>query len=204
MEEYFSLFTPHLHHPAAACRRSGTWLEMLPKKNKEKSRVEKIQKPKQSHIGPNKRSSQWHIPVCRFHCRCNDSWENSSRDELAGYKSPLLQDISTRPNPASFLPLFVAELYECLCARGARGRACSCVCRCLCARAYWNVEDHHLNPYHGIWFHYGLAHWFVTEQWAIFKTWTDRALFPLSASHPLSTCLPRTTSSICAIRAQRG
>lgn len=103
--------------------------------------MEKTIPSKQSHIRPNKRSSQWHSPLCHHHCRCNDSWENSSRDELAGYKSPLLQDISPKLS-LLFLRVF-AEVYECLL---ARGRAWLCVCVSVCG----NTVDHYLNIYHRI------------------------------------------------------
>lgn len=123
--------------------------------------------------------------VCHHNCRCNDSWENSSRDELAGYKSPLLQDSCMRQNQTCSLVLF-AEVYECLWPRGG-------VWLRACVYRYFNLYQ---DPF--CWFLCSLDHWFVTEQWGIFKTWTDRTLFPrlsLSAARLLWICLSCITAS---------
>ena len=61
-----------------------TFWEEFTLEGEHKQRRKKKRASKQSRIGPNKRSSWWHSPVCHHHCRCNDSWENSSRDELGG------------------------------------------------------------------------------------------------------------------------
>ena len=108
---------------------------------------------------------------------------------LAGYKSPPLQDICTSQNPSRLFSLCVCwSLWMPACVRKGRGHECI-RCRSL-------FKSPPQDPF--CWFHEGLAHWFVTEQGGIFKTWTDRMLLPprpsLTVARPLSTCLPCITS----------